>query len=170
MVIPRIGAIFLLIGYGFAISQVGRLLYVTAREGYESWIVVVAILVPIGVLGLASALLVLWRKPLGRTLGFPFCVLLGVVALMTFVSLPPFGGFLDDYERASLDRGVNVPRYLEEQGVTPEEYIEDQAGDVRSQGGLGAVAAIVVYAGTVLRGGSRRRPATAAGAGAPTPS
>ena len=168
MVIPRLGAMFLLIGYGFAISQVGRLLYVTAREGYGSWIVVVAMLFPIGVLGLASALLVLWRKPLGRTLGFPFCILLGIVALMTFFSLPPFGGFLDDYERASLDRGVNVPRYLEEQGVTPQEYVEDQTGEVRAQGSLGAVAVIFVYAATVLRAGSRRRPAPARGAGAPT--
>jgi hypothetical protein len=166
MVIPRLGAIFLLIGYGFAVSQIGRLMYVTAREGHESWIAVVLVLLPIGVLGLASALLVLWRKPLGRTLGFPFCVLLGIVAIMTFFTLPPFGGFLDDYEQASLDRGVNVPRYLEEQGVTPEQFIEDETNDVRAQGGLGAIVAIVVYAATVLRGGSRRPSAPAPRAGA----
>ena len=59
------------------------------------------------------------RASPAEPLGFPFCVLLGIVALMTFFSLPPFGGFLDDYERASLERGVNVPRYLEEQGLVP---------------------------------------------------
>lgn len=156
MLIPRIGAIFLLIGFGFAISQLGRLLYVTAREGYSSWVPVVAFLVPVGILGFASALLVLFRKPLGVRLALPFCVLLAGVAVMTFFSLPPFGAFLDDYELASLERGVDVPTYLEERGTTPREYVEEQTGDVRSQGAIAALAAVLVYVATVLRGNTRR--------------
>ena len=161
VLIPRIGAIFVLIGYGFAISQVGRLLFVTAREGFDSWIPIVAIILPVGLLGLASTLLVLFRKPLGVRLALPFCVLLATVAVMTFFELPPFGGFLDDYEQAALQRGVAVPTYLEENGTTPEQYVEDQVGDVRSQGAIGAVAVIVVYVATVLRGS--RTPSRAKG-------
>jgi hypothetical protein len=157
VIIPRIGAIFLLIGYGFAVAQVGRLLYVTASEGYSSWIAALLFLLPTGILGLASALLVLWRKPLGVRLALPFCVLLFATAVIVFFGAPPAGGFLDDYEQASLERGVNVPNHLEEQGVTEAEHIEDETDDVRAQGALGAIAVIIVYAATVLRG-SRARP------------
>ncbi|MCL4290426.1 MAG: hypothetical protein KJ051_09155 [Thermoleophilia bacterium] len=157
MLIPRIGAIFLLIGYGFALAQVGRLMYVVASEGFSSWAGVAILLVPVGALGLVSSLLVMWRKPLGVRLAWPFCALLVVVAVITFFELPPVGAFLDDYERASLERGVDVPPYQADRGVTEEEYIESQISDVRSQGALGSVAAVVVYGATVLRG-SRSRP------------
>jgi hypothetical protein len=158
MIIPRIGAILLLVGYGFAVAQVGRLMYVTASEGYSSWVPLAIFLAPTGILGLASAVLVLWRKPLGVRLALPFCVLLVVTAVITFFQLPPVGSFLDDYEQASLARGVNVPTYLEEKGVRPEEYIRSETDDVRGQGALGAIAMMIVYVATVLRG-SRTRPA-----------
>ena len=156
MIVPRIGALFLLIGYGFALAQVVRLLYVTASEGRSSWIAVLVFLAPTGLLGIASALLVLARKPLGTQLAYPFCVCLGVTAVFLFFRLPPIGGFLDDYEQASLARGVRVPTYLAENGKTPEQYIHDQAGDIRMQGALGSIGVLVVYAATVLRGSSTR--------------
>ena len=157
MIIPRIGALFLLIGYGFAVAQVVRLVYVTASEGYSSWIAVLMFLAPTAIVGLASALLVLRRKPLGQQLAYVFCILLGVTAVFLFFQLPPIGGFLDDYEQASLARGVRVPTYLADNGTTPAEYIHDETDDIRMQGALGSIAVIVVYAATVLRG-TRARP------------
>ena len=156
MFIPRIGAICLLIGFGFAVAQVSRLMYVTAREGYSSWIPVALLLAPTAVLGIASAILVLRRHPLGIRLALPFCVLLVITAVMTFFSIPPVGGFLDDYERAALERGVTVPPYLAEKGTTPEEFVQSETKDVRSQGGIGAIALALVYGATVARGGRAR--------------
>ena len=160
VIIPRIGAFFLLIGYGFAVAQVGRLMWVTASEGYSSWIPVLVFLAPTAILGLASALLVLWRKPLGTRLVIPFLALLTVTAFVTFFELPPVGAFLDDYEQASLARGVEVPQYLADNGTTPEEYIQDETGDIRAQGALGSLAAGLIYGVTTLRG-SRGRTAQA---------
>jgi hypothetical protein len=160
MIIPRIGALLLLVGYGFAVAQIVRLLYVTGSEGYSSWVAVLVFLAPTAVLGLASALLVLGRKPLGTQLAYPFCVCLGVTAVFLFFQLPPFGGFLDDYEQASLARGVKVPTYLSEQGKTPAQYVHDETGNIRLQGALGSIAVLVVYVATVLRG-ARARPRAA---------
>jgi membrane associated rhomboid family serine protease len=164
MIIPRIGAVFLLIGYGFAVAQVGRLMYVAASEGYSSWAGLALFLAPTAIVGLASALLVLWRRPLGYRLVMPFLVLLGVTAVFTFFELPPVGGFLNDYEQAALARGVEVPAYLAENGVTPEEYVADEAGDIRAQGALGAIAAGVVYFATTVRGSRARASQAKAGA------
>ncbi len=156
MIIPRIGAIVLLVGYGFAVASIGRLMYVTAREGYSSWVPVAILIAPSAVLGIASAVLVLMRNPLGTRLALPFCIILGVTAVMTFFQLPPVGRFLDDYQKAELARGVTVPPYLENQGVTEAEYVDGQVGDVRGQGALGAIAVIVIYIATVVRGGRDR--------------
>jgi hypothetical protein len=156
MIIPRIGAIFLLIGYGFAVAQVGRLMYVSASEGYSSWIPVAVFLAPTAIVGMASALLVLWRKPLGYRLVIPFLALLVVTAFITFFQLPPVGAFLDDYEQAALARGVEVPEYRADNGVTPSEYVEDETGDIRAQGALGALAAGVIYGVATLRGSRTR--------------
>ncbi len=142
----------LLIGCGFAIATVARLLYVTGSEGYRSWIGAVAFLAPTAVLGLISALLVLARKPLGTRLAYPFCLLLGMTALMLCLEAPPFGAFLDDYETAALRRGAQVPEYLADKGTSPAEYIADEVDSIRLQGVLGSVAILVVYAATVLRG------------------
>jgi hypothetical protein len=156
MIIPRIGAIVLLVGYGFAVASIGRLMYVTAREGYSSWIPVAILLAPSAILGITSAVLVLRRNPLGTRLALPFCIVLGITAIITFFELPPVGRFLDDYEKAQLARGVTVPPYLVNQGVTPAEYVSDQVGDVRGQGAIGAIAVIVIYVATVVRGGRDR--------------
>lgn len=161
VLLPRIGAICLLIGFGFAVAQIGRLMYVTAREGYSSWVPVAIFLSPTIVLGLASAILVLTRKPLGTRLAAPFCVLLAITAAMTFFDAPPVGPFLDDYERAALARGVEVPPYLAESGTTPAEFVRSETNDVRSQGALGAIALIVVYLATVVRGSRARLQAAA---------
>ena len=83
MIIPRIGAICLLIGFGFAVAQVSRLMYVTAREGYSSWLPVALLLAPTAILGLASAILVLRRRSLGIRLALPFCGLLVITAVIT---------------------------------------------------------------------------------------
>jgi hypothetical protein len=156
MLIPRIGAILLLVGFGFAVAQVGRLMYVVARQGYSSWVGVAILIAPTAIVGLASAILVLRRHPLGTRLALPFCVLLAVTAAMTFFDAPPVGRFLDDYERASLERGVDVPPYLAEKGTTPAEYVRSETDDVRSQGALGAIALLVVYVATVVRGSRAR--------------
>lgn len=156
MIIPRIGAICLLIGFGFAVSQVGRLMYVTAREGYSSWIPVALLLAPTAILGVASAILVLRRRSLGIRLALPFCGLLVITAVITFFGLPPVGQFLDDYERAAVARDVTVPPYLAEQGMTPEEYVASETKDVRTQGAIGALALALVYGATVVRGGRAR--------------
>ena len=156
MLIPRIGAIVLLVAYGFAVASIGRLMYVTAREGYSSWIPVAILLAPSAILGITSAVLVLRRNPLGTRLALPFCIVLGATAIMTFLQLPPVGRFLDDYQKAELARGVTVPPYLANQGVTPAEYVESQVGDVRGQGAIGAIAVIVIYIATVVRGGRDR--------------
>jgi hypothetical protein len=152
MIVPRIGALCLLIAYGFAAASVGRLMYVTASEGYTSWLAVLALIAPAAILGIASALLVLWRKPLGVRLARPLCIVLVITAVWTFFELPPVGRFLDDYQAAALARGVDVPPYLEARDVTPAEYVESQAKDVRSQGALGAIILVVLYGATVLRG------------------
>jgi hypothetical protein len=133
-------------------------MYVAAREGYDSWAAVAAFIAPAAVVGLASALLVLWRKPLGVRLALPLCIILLVTAAMTFFEAPPVGGFLDDYQQAALARGVEVPPFLEAKGTTPAEYVESQASDVRSQGAIGAIILIVVYGVTVLRGTRRPKP------------
>lgn len=156
MIIPRIGAICLLVGYGFAVASVGRLMYVTAREGYSGWAWVALFLAPTAILGLASAILVLKRHPLGIRLAGPFCILLVLTAIITFFQLPPVGAFLDDYERAAVARDIEVPPYLAEQGTTQAEYVESQTKDVRQQGAIGAIALAVVYFATVVRGGRAR--------------
>lgn len=156
MIIPRIGAICLLVGFGFAVAQVGRLMYVTAREGYTSWIAVALLLAPTAILGVASAILVLRRRPLGIRLALPFCGLLVITAVVTFFGLPPVGRFLDDYEQAALARDVIVPPYLAEQGMTQEEYVESETKDVRAQGAIGMIALALVYGATVARGGRAR--------------
>jgi hypothetical protein len=163
MIVPRIGALLLLIAYGFAAASLGRVMYVTAREGYNSWLAVLALIAPAAILGIASALLVLWRKPLGVRLAVPLCIVLVLTAIITFFELPPVGGFLDDYQAAALERGVDVPPYLEARDVTPAEYVESKASDVRSQGALGAIIVVILYGITVLRGSRKpgARPAEA---------
>lgn len=156
MIIPRIGAIFLLMGFGFAVAQVGRLMYVAARGGYSSWFPVALLLAPTAILGVASAILVLRRHPLGIRLAWPFCGLLLITAAITFLELPPVGQFLDDYEQAALARGVTVSPYLVEQGVTPEEYVASETKDIRTQGAIGSIALALVYGATVARGGRAR--------------
>jgi hypothetical protein len=168
VIIPRIGALCVLIAYGFAAASIGRLMYVVASEGYSSWLSVLLFVLPAAVLGLASALLVLMRKPLGVRLALPFVIVLSVTAVMTFLAAPPVGGFLDDYEQAALARGVDVPAFEEAQGTTPQEWVEKETGDVRSQGAVGAIVLVVIYVATVLRGSRPRRQSQAAAARTPT--
>lgn len=160
MIVPRIGALCLLIGFGFAVAVLGQLMYTTAREGFSSWVPVAIMLAPTALLGLASALLVLRRHPLGARLAIPFCILLAATAMLTLVDGPPVGRFLDDYEAAALERGVDVPDYRAEAGTTEAELVREETRDVRLQGGAGALALVVLYLATVLRG-SRTRPAAA---------
>jgi hypothetical protein len=163
MLLPRIGAVLLLIGFGFAAASVARLMYRVATEGYSSWVGVAIFLAPTAILGLASAILVLFRKPLGRALVKPFLALLLVTSIFTFFELPPIGQFLDDYEQAALAHGVDVPTYYEARGLTEQDFVESETGDVRSQGGIGAIGLGAIYGVLVLRGSRRttKRPATA---------
>jgi hypothetical protein len=160
MLVARIGAIFLLVGYGFAIAQLGHFMYVTAREGYSSWWPYALLVLPAGLTGLASALLVMWRKPLGNRLAILFCVLLTITAIWTFAKAPPVGRFLGDYENAALARGVDVPEYLQGR-KTPQDIVEDETAAFRSQGALGSIGVAIVYGLLVLRSGTGRRPSPA---------
>jgi hypothetical protein len=151
MIVPRIGALLLLIAYGFGAAQIGRLMYVVASEGFGSWVGVALLIAPAALVGLPSAALVLFRKPLGLRLALPLCAILAATALITLLEVPPVAGFLDDYEAASLARGVELPPYQEAQGVTAAEFVDSEAGDVRFQGGLGALILVAVYFFTVVR-------------------
>jgi hypothetical protein len=162
VIVPRIGALALLIGSGFALATVGRLLMVTAGEGYGSWTPALLFLLPTATLGLLSGVLVLAGRPLGVSLAYPLCMLLAATAIVLFFELPPLDAFLRDYERAALERGVRVPDYLAEGGTTTAEYVADEVRGIRRQGALGAIAVVGLYAATVLRGG-RPRPKTAGG-------
>ncbi len=157
MLVPRIGAVILLIGLGFAFAQLAQLLYVVAVEGYSSWIGVLILVAPTGIVACTSAVLVLRRDPRGARLVWPLVALVTVTALITFLGLPPVGRFLDDYEEAALARGVDVPTYRSEQGWDEQRYIEQRTADVRSQGVLGAVGAVALYAVLVRAGTTRRR-------------
>jgi hypothetical protein len=161
--VPRIGAVVLLIGLGFAFAQLAQLLFVVAAEGYSSWIGVLLFVAPTGILAAASAILVLRRDPLGQKLVMPLVILVVATAAITFLSLAPVGRFLDDYESAALARGVDVPTYRAEQGWTAERYVEQRTADVRSQGVLGALGAVVLYAVLVRASspGRRRAPSPA---------
>lgn len=156
MLVPRIGALVLLVALGFGLAQVIQLVYVVAVEGYTSWLPLLGFLVPLGAVASASAVLVLRRRPLGARL-VPLLVALTVItAVITFLGGPPVGRFLDDYEKAALARGVTVPQYRQEQGWDAERYVEQRTSDVRSQGVLGALFGVVVYAVLVRARAPRR--------------
>ena len=161
MLIPRIGALCLLIAYGFAAAQIGRLMYVVASEGYSSWVGAALFIAPAAILGLTSAGLVLVRQPLGRKLAGPLLVVLGITAAMTYFEAPPVGAFLDDYEAAALARGVEVPPFEQAQGTTPQEWVEKETNDVRAQGAIGTIVLMFIYGATVARGSRAKSEAPA---------
>jgi hypothetical protein len=168
MIVPRVGALVLLVGFGYGLVTYAKLAYVTGVEGYWSWATTLAFLLPTGVLGVLAAILVLRRHALGQRLAVPFAVITIVSALLSLVGAPPVGGFLDDYEEAALARGVDVPAFEEAQGVTPQEWVEKETSDVRSQGAVGAIVLAIVYVATVLRGSrSRKAPQAAPRTSAP---
>ena len=168
MLIPRLGAIILLIGLGFALAQLVQLLYVVAAEGHLSWLPVLGFVAPTGIIAVVSAILVLRRNALGARLIPPLVVLVIGTAAVTLLSAPPVGRFLDDYEESALDRGVTVPQYRLEQGWSEERYVQQRTSDVRSQGVLGAVAAVGLYAFLVRARPGRRRSRKEPGAASAT--
>jgi hypothetical protein len=157
VLLPRLGALVLLIGFGFALAELGELVYVVAVEGYTSWLVLLAFLAPTGIVAVASAVLVLRRHPLGVRLAPVLLVLVVVTSVITLLGLPPVGQFLDDYEQAALARGVEVPPFEQEEGLSEEEYVEQKARDVRAQGSVGAIGAVGLYV-VLVRFSLRRRP------------
>jgi hypothetical protein len=161
VLLPRLGALVLLIGFGFALAELGELVYVVAVEGYTSWLVLLAFLAPTGIVAVASAVLVLRRHPLGARLAPVLLVLVVVTSVITLLGLPPVGQFLDDYEQAALARGVEVPPFEQEEGLSEEEYVEQKARDVRAQGSVGAIGAVGLYV-VLVRFSLRRRPRAAA--------
>lgn len=154
MLVPRLGALVLLVGLGFALAQTLGLAVVVASEGYESWIPALAVLAPAAALAAASAALVLARRPLGTRLVPAVAALVLTTGALAFVEAPPLGRFLEDYERAALARGVEVPEYRRDQGWTERRYVEERTEEFRSQGALGALAVVGVYA-FLVRGRSR---------------
>jgi hypothetical protein len=157
MLVPRVGAVVLLIGLGFAAAQIIQLAYVVAAEGFKSWLLLLAFLVPTGVVATVSAILVLRRDPRGTRLVVPLAALVAATAAVTFIGAPPVGGFLDDYEQAALARGVDVPEYRRGQGWTEQDYVENRTSEVRSQGTIGAIAAVGLYV-LLVRARQPRRP------------
>ena len=142
--------------------------FVTAVEGFWSWAWMLLFLAPSTLLGVAGAVLVLRRHRLGRMLTTPFMVVTLITGLLAVGSAPPVGGFLDDFQVASLTRGVEVPPFEASQGLTAIEYAEKLAGDFRLQGALIAIGAAVAFYVMVRRGAifSRRaRPHAGATAG-----
>lgn len=162
MIIPRVGALILLGGFGYAFVTYARLAYITGVEGYTSWAWVLLFLLPSGILGVASAILVLRRDDRGRRLVMPFVVVTTVSALLSLAGAPPVGGFLDDYEAASLERGVTVPPYERNEGLSEEEYIDSQANDLKLTGSLTAIGTAAIYAFMARRG--QRKPKQSAAA------
>ena len=162
MIIPRVGALILLGGFGYAFVTYARLAYITGVEGYTSWAWVLLLLLPSGILGVASAILVLRRDDRGRRLVMPFAVVTTVSALLSLAGAPPVGGFLDDYKAASLERGVTVPPYERNEGLSEEEYIDSQANDLKLTGSLTAIGTAAIYAFMARRG--QRKPKQSAAA------
>lgn len=144
--VPRIGALVLLIGFGFGVATFARTAYVVGREGYWSWLWMLLFLLPTAAVGVGSAVLVLRRQSLGLRLAFPFALLAVMSAIVAFVGGAPVGRFLDDYEAARLERGLTVPPYEAEKGMTQAEYADSLAGDLKVQSlyYLAAVAAYIV--------------------------
>jgi cytochrome c oxidase subunit IV len=156
MLVPRLGALILLAGFGFVLAQLAELVYVVAVQGYSSWLLLLAFLAPTGLVAVASALLVLRRHPLGGRLAPVLLVLVAATAVVALAGAPPVGRFLDDYEAAALERGVVVPPFERQEGLSPRGYVEQKASDVRAQGSIGAIAAAGVYV-VLVRFSLRRR-------------
>jgi hypothetical protein len=164
MIIPRVGALILLVGFGYGLVTYAKLAFVTGVEGYWSWATSLAFLLPAGALGIAAAVLVLRRHPLGRRLALPFGVLAVISGLLAIGGAPPIGQFLRDYEQARIERGITVPPYEASQGMTSLEYAEKVAGDLRLQGALVGIASAVAFVVLTRRGGPPRSRAAQTGA------
>lgn len=167
MIIPRLGAIILLGGFGYAFVTYAQLAYVTGVEGYTSWAWVLLFLLPSGILGLTSALWVLRRDKRGRRLAMPFAIVTIVSAFLALAGAPPVGGFLDDYKAASLERGVTVPPYERNEGLTEEEYINARASDLKLTGSLTAIGTAAIYVVMARRGPRKPKRAVTARPAAP---
>lgn len=156
--VPRIGAVVLLIGFGFGVATFARTAFVVGREGYTSWLWMLLFLLPTAAVGVGSAVLVLRRQDLGLRLAVPFAAMALMSAIVAFVGGAPVGGFLDDYEAARLERGLTVPPYEAEKGMTQAEYADSLVGDLKVQA-LYYLAAVVAYIVLIRWGRVPPRPA-----------
>jgi len=152
MLLPRLGALIVLGGFAYGVAIYGRMAWVTAVEGFFSWAWMLLFLAPSTVLGIVAAILVLRRHPLGRRLATPFVIVTVLTGLLAVGNAPPVGSFLDDYQAASLVRGLEVPPFETSQGLTTIEYAEKLAGDFRLQGALIAMGAAIAFYVLVRRG------------------
>ena len=157
MIIPRLGAAILLGAFAYAFVSYARIAYITGVEGFTSWAWVLLLMLPAGILGLASAILVLRRDRRGLPLVKPFAIVTVISALIALASAPPVGTFTDDYRTASLQRGLTVPPYERSLGLTTEEYADQLAGDLKLQGAVAAIGAATLYF-VMTRGSVRRKP------------
>ncbi|MGI9657474.1 MAG: hypothetical protein ACR2OD_01090 [Gaiellaceae bacterium] len=172
MLLPRLGALIVLGGFAYGLAIYGRMAWVTGVEGFFSWAWMILFLAPSTVLGVAAAILVLRRHPLGKLLTTPFVIVTVLTGLLAVGNAPPVGSFLDDYEAASLIRGLDVPPFEASQGLTTIEYAEKLAGDFRLQGALIAMGAAIAFYVMVRRGAiftRRSRSSAPQGAGAVRP-
>ncbi len=167
--LPRLGALLMLGGLAYGLALYGRMAYVTAVEGLWSWAWTLLLLAPMALLSTAAAILVLRGHRLGRRLTRPVLALALVTGLWAIANAPPVGGFLSDYEEASLARGIEVPPFEASQGLTAAEYADKIAGDFKLQGALIAMGAALGFYILVRRGAIfvRRRRAPSPPAGSP---
>ena len=160
MLLPRLGALIVLGGFAYGLALYGRMAFVSGVEGFLSWAWMLLFLMPSAVLGIGAAVLILRSHPLGRVLTTPFVIVALITGLWAIGNAPPVGAFLDDYEAASIARGIEVPPFEQVQGLTPVEYAEKLAGDFKLQGALIAMGAAVAFYVMVRRGAifSRKAP------------
>lgn len=159
--LPRLGALIVLGGFAYGMALYGRMAYVTAVEGFSSWIWMLVLLAPMAILGTIGAIWVLRKTRSGRAFTLPLLVVSLLTGLWAIANGPPVGSFLSDFEDASLARGIEVPPYEASQGMSPADYAESLGGDYKLQGALIGVGAAVAFYVLVRRGAIFvRRPRT----------
>jgi hypothetical protein len=169
MLLPRIGGLIVLGGFGYGVAIYGRMAYVTAVEGFNSWAWMLVFLAPMTLLAVPAAIIVLKNRNhrLGRRLTTPVLVVTVLTGLLAIGNSPPVGSFIDDYKAAQLSRDLQVPPYESSQGLSTLDYADKLAAEFKLQGSLIAIGSAAAFFVLVRRGAifvRRPKPAPAAAA------
>ena len=157
MLLPRIGALLVLGGFAYGLATYMRMAYVVGIEGFWSWAWMLVFLAPMTILGIGASILFLKRDPRGHLLTKPFVIVTLITGLLAIGNAPPVGSFVDDFQTASIQRGIEVPPFEASQDMTPAEYAEKLAGDFKLQGALIAMGTAVAFF-VMARRGTIRKP------------